>query len=643
MDRTGYYRFLLVLWVCLSVSVAQADEKEIVSTKPYTLGEVVVSADVPGKNVITTLEISGVDIERRNAKTLDKALELLPGVDVSSGAKGIPRINIRGFRSRHTILLLNGIPINSTYDGQFDPHIISTESISKIKISYGNNSVLYGQGGLGGVINIITKQGTTGAHLETSGELDEQGNYYAKANVSGGNEKMDFFFSLHKDDSDGILLSDDFDSTSFESGSIRENSDDERVGFLGNFGFQIGTDVEMGLTLERSFGEYGTPSTIVDDKSDPFYEKPKYDRVDDFDTFSAQLSMSYEPGGLFGLRAWGFFNNQEQKRRQYNDETYTDIKKRENVETTSKGGNLQASLDFESPGQVVFSFSGQTDEFESHTDHTRWDLDLYSAALEYQFQLLSRLDVVMGYSHHWQNRDEGNDDDKGSYMVGTRLKVTDTTTIRASYAKKIRFPSIKQLYDNEDGEIADLKPEESDNYEAGITQKLFWGMDLDLSVFQYNVDEYIEKNDDGVSENNDEYEFKGFEARLTKQIMENGSIGFSYSLLKTEDKSSGTLKDELQYRPEHKYTIDANYTWDFGLTAHADFMRVTDQYHYSRKFLKGKLNDYSIVNLKLEQRLYRNNLSVYVGVDNLLDEDYEESYGYPRAGRTGYAGVRHKF
>ncbi|MDY6878752.1 MAG: TonB-dependent receptor plug domain-containing protein [Thermodesulfobacteriota bacterium] len=41
-----------------------------------------------------------------------------------TGAQGIPRINLRGLRSRHVTLLLNGIPFNSTYDGQFDPSII---------------------------------------------------------------------------------------------------------------------------------------------------------------------------------------------------------------------------------------------------------------------------------------------------------------------------------------------------------------------------------------------------------------------------------------------------------------------------------------------------------------------------------------
>ncbi len=132
------------------------------------------------------------DIEKRHALTLAKALELLPGVDIRRGGEGVPRVNIRGFRSRHTILLLNGIPLNSTYDSQFDPHMISTENIAKIKVSYGGHSVLYGQGGLAGVINIITKQGTTGLGGDVSAEMDEHGNHYTKFNVGGGSDTVRF-------------------------------------------------------------------------------------------------------------------------------------------------------------------------------------------------------------------------------------------------------------------------------------------------------------------------------------------------------------------------------------------------------------------------------------------------------------------
>jgi len=129
----------------------------------FELGEVVVFGDAAGVEAAGTVrEISAEDIERRRVRTLDRALELLPGVDIRTGTDGIARVNVRGFRSRHVRLLLNGAPLASTFDGQFDPAIVPVENIAKIKVSYGTASLLYGAGGLGGVINIVTKKGSEG-------------------------------------------------------------------------------------------------------------------------------------------------------------------------------------------------------------------------------------------------------------------------------------------------------------------------------------------------------------------------------------------------------------------------------------------------------------------------------------------------
>ena len=71
---------------------------------------------------------------------------------------------------------------------------------------------------------------------------------------------------------------------------------------------------------------------------------------------------------------------------------------------------------------------------------------------------------------------------------------------------------------------------------------------------------------------------------------------------------------------------------------------MTDQYFYSKNapFQKRKLSDYTLVNIKLNQTL-KKQVDIYVGVDNLFDRDYEESYGFPRPGQTVYGGVEFRF
>ena len=99
-------------------------------------------------------------------------------------------------------------------------------------------------------------------------------------------------------------------------------------------------------------------------------------------------------------------------------------------------------------------------------------------------------------------------------------------------------------------------------------------------------------------------------------------------------------RDELQYRPTHKITLEGQYSFDFGLTAYLSVNRIADQVTYTDNppLLKAKMDDYTIVNCKLDQAFFNGLLHAYVGVDNIFDEDYEESYDFPSEGRFVYAG-----
>lgn len=51
---------------------------------------------------------------------------------------------------------------------------------------------------------------------------------------------------------------------------------------------------------------------------------------------------------------------------------------------------------------------------------------------------------------------------------------------------------------------------------------------------------------------------------------------------------------------------------------------------FAQTFDKGKLNDYVLLNVKLSQRFFDNRFTTYFGVNNIFDENYETSYGFPR-------------
>jgi vitamin B12 transporter len=156
------------------------------------------------------------------------------------------------------------------------------------------------------------------------------------------------------------------------------------------------------------------------------------------------------------------------------------------------------------------------------------------------------------------------------------------------------------------------------------------------------VEDYIERiGQNGPFENNEEYRFEGLELTAETHFVENLMLRASYAYMDTEDRSSGTEKDELQYRPRNKVTFEAKYSFGFGFSPYISVMHVADQYYYSRKspLIKRELDDYTVVNVKLEQALLAGRWRLYLGADNLFDEDYEESYAFPQAGQTIYGGI----
>ncbi|MBW1940898.1 MAG: hypothetical protein JRI28_05930, partial [Deltaproteobacteria bacterium] len=72
------------IWMALGVPVYSQTPNS--QTDIYTLGEVVVTGERDGvESIATVREITAQDIRNKNARTLDQAIELLPGLDIRTG------------------------------------------------------------------------------------------------------------------------------------------------------------------------------------------------------------------------------------------------------------------------------------------------------------------------------------------------------------------------------------------------------------------------------------------------------------------------------------------------------------------------------------------------------------------------------
>lgn len=100
--------------------------------------------------------ITAKDIENRRVDTVADALQMLPGVYKSQKANG--GLQIRGFDSTNILVLLNGVPMNNTFNNTVDWEAIPVHNIDRIELVRGPSSSLYGGRGVAGVISIQTKQ-----------------------------------------------------------------------------------------------------------------------------------------------------------------------------------------------------------------------------------------------------------------------------------------------------------------------------------------------------------------------------------------------------------------------------------------------------------------------------------------------------
>ncbi|MFV0368870.1 MAG: TonB-dependent receptor plug domain-containing protein, partial [Hyphomicrobiaceae bacterium] len=214
------------------------------------------------EQITTVGEITAAQIERSGAGSLDEAIRLMPGVSVMNGGDGVPRINIRGFRTRNITLLIDGVPQGATYDGQFDPRAIPVENIARIKVTRGGSSVLYGPGGNAAVIDIITKSAGPGLHMTTETSFGAGKDKEARVTASYGSDTVRTFFSGSIYDQDNYDLSNDFDFTRLQPRDARVNSDRNDQAYYANTQWTPTDSFKWGISVNYRKGEYGKPPTI---------------------------------------------------------------------------------------------------------------------------------------------------------------------------------------------------------------------------------------------------------------------------------------------------------------------------------------------------------------------------------------------
>ena len=106
-----------------------------------------------------TTVLDRVAIEQAQAPDLIDLLARQAGVDVSrtGGPGALSTLFLRGGNSNHTLVLIDGVRVNSVQQGQYDFSSLPLDRIERIEIVRGPRAALWGSDAIGGVIQIFTR------------------------------------------------------------------------------------------------------------------------------------------------------------------------------------------------------------------------------------------------------------------------------------------------------------------------------------------------------------------------------------------------------------------------------------------------------------------------------------------------------
>jgi outer membrane receptor protein involved in Fe transport len=469
-------------------------------------------------------------------------------------------------------------------------------------------------------------------------------------------------------------------------------------------GFCPNDDLYIALTGNWVQGGYGKPSSAINNTFDPYAPPAKFGRVDWYGGYSVQLAADYAASRALNVRSMLYYNRIDQDNNQYDDENYQAIAAvgpdgnyvlnpdgsihaaNDKVPNSynlrnrgiNRGFSLQPKYDLGSLGIVTLGVSGEWDTwtdtgivktggnggtgggsqgghgigggsppYELFPVQDHYDLYIISAAIEYQVSPIKNLGFAVGYANHWQLR---SDKDLEDYSVSTSLyyDLFRSTRLKAAFQRNIRFPSLSQLY-LRDSENPNLVQERVYHYQLGLEQKLPWRSVFKIDGFRSDLYNFIALNQNVVPAKNTNfslYRFHGFESSLETNFLPNLSLKASYTMNISQDLS-GVGRDEVQYTPRDKFTFIGKYDFDFGLSPFVSVIYVANSYVYSKQqiatVMKHQMANYTLVNVKLNQRLYKDKINLYIGADNIFNKDYEQSYGIPRPGRFIYGGIEYRF
>ncbi len=575
--------------------------------------------------------ITGEELERRQIRHAADALRQIPGVAVSqSGGSGsMAQVRIRGAEANHVVVRIDGVEVNMLSDGGFDFSTLLTADIERIEVLRGPQSGVYGSNALAGVINIVTKKGKGPARASVSAEAGSFNTRGATASASGGSDKGYLSVTASGQKTDGYNIS--------RFGNEKDGSEQKSIFARGGISPTENFRVDAMARLQENHNDFdldlydpitwASDGLLDDTVGDKNIRRQRMARISaEIDTLNKhwkhKLFADYLDDDLTAKGMYPSFNNGDRQHYGYESSVIINTPSFFNARHTITG---LAERKMESFETNFIDVSREQDGF----------------AAEYRGEFGGVLFLTGNV------RRDLNDafDDATTYRTSASYFVKQTNTrLHASYGKGVTNPTFFEQfgYFGTYTGNPDLTPEKSIGWDAGLEQTFLDGVvKVDVTYFKADltneiVDIYTTSiNADGVSKR------QGVEVKLSLKPSENWNVTGAYTYTDTKDPDG---LSEIR-RPKHAASLNVNYMFADGrgnVGAGLIYNGKMEDTIYNGLNPRVTLDDYLLVNVAASYKL-DDRITLFGRVENMLDTDYEEVYGYTSAPAAAYAGLKVEF
>ncbi len=584
--------------------------------------------------------ISKEQILRRNAVNVSDLLREIPGIAVSQqGSLGsVTQVRVRGAEANQVLVLIDGVEANDVAQGsEFNFAHLRANQIERIEIVRGPQSAIWGSDAMAGVINVITRPGQTqGISFRGNVEAGSFDTASAGFGVQYGSDRhqsnltIDRFntrgtnISRHGGEQDGYR-----NSTVNLSGSTRfadqfeltyllrhsdTTSEFDDVDFA-----TTGLPVDAGFETRSRQDYLGLSAIFRGDRLDQILS------ISRIDTDNVTRTAATVDDVVSGIK----------EKLQYQANLLLD--------RHTLTGLLEAESEW-------YQQQGATTFFGN--PNKRLNATSRAAAFEYRYNGDS-LDVSA--SARQAQNDEFDDSTTWRLTAAWRL-ANGTTTLFSSVGESIKNPTFTERFGFFDSFIGnpELRPEQSFSWEVGIRQSLLDGRaNFTAAWFDANLRHEIngfvfDPINSGFTAANvsGDSSRRGFEFGFGFAVTERLSLNGSYTYLDaTQPDASGNPVIEVR-RPKNAGSIGAGYAHG-KLTLNLAVVHTGEQQDdffppFPPFHERVSLDGFTLVSVSGGYRI-NDHLEVTLRLENLLDQRYEEVFGFTPPGPSGFAGVRINF